>query len=263
MCEIIDNAYADDELCQKYKWFSLKIHTKHRKSMVGCYDIENHIVNIYNLESGGTNNIQTLLHEVSHHIDWVQNGKTGHQKPFYAAYRKLLYSALDLGKLDIKTVEKYLADYYSDSKKIQKMLDEYVPHKPVIQRTKTDEIVHVFNCFDQKEDIKKKKYHWDAISKSWCKETKNSKTEIEWLKKLGIKEENISVLNANKMSLSTLKGNKQIKAFDAYKIKDKLKKRGYRWDSNNQTWYFTGTDDKINLEARYLTRNDVGYIIVD
>lgn len=207
--KIIDYAYKDDPKKEKYKWFKLNVLTRKMKSKSGDYNIRTHAIRIVDtLDTKEGNNISTLLHEVSHHIDWVMHGKTGHKKDFYEVFATLIYAALDLNFVDCYDLRNM--DFRnSDYNKVQKILDNYVPHRQNnVQETYQ---VKVFNSYSQKDELSQNGYFWNKISKSWDKDNLN-KEEVEYerykLKQLGFTEKSIKVVDSSKFNFSDFRSGK-------------------------------------------------------
>lgn len=224
LIKIIEYAYKDSEDPKKerYTWFRLKIETKDMKTKNGQYNTDTHVIQIFNtIGTDEGSNIKTLLHEVSHHIDWVIHGKTGHQKEFYEVYAKLLYSALDLGYVSMKDFKDM--DYRSrDYNKVQKILDEYNPHP--VENTEDEKTfqIKVSNAYEQKEQLKKRKYFWNKLSKTWDKDGLDEEgvnTEKGALEELGFEDEDIKVVDSNKLNFSSYenKKNSDKSAYEAFK----------------------------------------------
>ena len=84
--DIIDEAYKDesDYMRDKYKDFTLSIYNDVKRSSHGQYQPASKHIIIYNLYRGKST-VGTCLHELAHHIDAVQNGRTGIKSQFKRA----------------------------------------------------------------------------------------------------------------------------------------------------------------------------------
>ena len=51
----------------------------------------------------------------------------------------------------------------------------------------------------------------------------------------------------------------RINALDAFRIKDELKSRGYKFDSVTRCWYHEGSAQKIKEEKEFLNTKDIKY----
>ena len=67
----------------------------------------------------------------------------------------------------------------SDSKKVRKMIEDYEP-VPIAYK-KDVLIVRVRNCFDIKDQLKARGYHFNGIEKSWELETSEVENEKKFL----------------------------------------------------------------------------------
>lgn len=130
LCAIIDEAYKDDSLenRRKYKNFSIYIFPdKTCTSVGGTYYPDKKVVRIYNFDEGPLAITGTTLHELSHHIDCMQHGKSGHGKPFYGIYKRLMYTAFDMGQVSPKKLREYtLESIYREKNKVLAIIDEYL-----------------------------------------------------------------------------------------------------------------------------------------
>lgn len=167
MDDIIDVAFSEKEVDERerYKSFKLNILVKENASSSGMYKCNNHSIEIYNPSLGARHLAKCCLHELSHHIDMCQHGKTGHQKPFYGVYAKLIYASLDMGILEKKDFDD---NWSSDQNKVRAIVEKYVPH-PVNYKPENNPMVRVYNGFELKESLKKNGYRWNGIEQVWEK----------------------------------------------------------------------------------------------
>lgn len=169
LIEIINNADLPQERAKYYTWFKLKFDKRELRTKLGDYDRRTHQIRIFNChKSENVNTVLTLLHEASHHIDWVIRGTTNHDKHFYYVHKQLLYSAFDLNKITKEEVLDMERVSMSD-KKIRKMAYEYTPkgkHEKVEKNGLVD--FAVFNCYSVKDTLKENGFRWNATLKAWC-----------------------------------------------------------------------------------------------
>ena len=202
--QIIDYAYRDfnDPKKERFTWFKLNVSKIKKRGYSGTYNIQTHEIIVYDvIGTKDGNNISTLLHEVSHHIDWVLHGKTGHQKEFYEVFSKLLYAAIDLNMVSLNELRN-MDHRNRDYNKVQKILSKYSFIKSSVNKDCDEYVIKVLNAYSIKEDLKKMGYHWNSISKSWDKESIHQsilESEKKFLLDLNVSEENIVVLNNNKI----------------------------------------------------------------
>lgn len=201
--EIIDNLdMSNEDLRKRYKWFKLEISNEFKKNSSGEYKTDEHKIIVYQTDNHiNANEVCTILHELAHHCDLCNRGTINHQKEFYEMYRKLIYSALDLKKI---TKEEMVEMNYSNSdyRKVQKILDEYVEKSPRIKiNDKNVADLHIYNCYEYKDILRRMGYHWNQRNKSWYKtiEITEIEMEVETLQSFGIKEYELA--DPNKIKL--------------------------------------------------------------
>ena len=235
---IIENAYLEDPKLYLYKKFYLKILDRATKSYSGLYYEKKREIRVMDIHGDEGNNISTLLHELAHHIDYVKNGKTGHQAPFYEAYKNLIYSALDLGYVEMKTLRE-MAHRNVDFNKVQKILDGYVRSEPMINlEHKT--VISISNSFSIKETLRKRGYYWNGVNKSWYKEISEDDVddEIAAILSLGQSEDDITLSSTGNMNFKTnkVKYPYYIKVENGYDIREELKAGGFLWNKADKKW---------------------------
>lgn len=183
---IIDIAYHDEpkENVEKYKKFKLNILTDNRKSCHGWCNTKTKLIVIFNVmdrESGQV--FMTIIHELAHHIDGVKHGRSGHQKPFYEEYKRLAYTAIDLG---IATKDDF--SHSEDSrghKKVEKFINEYTPylqdHKlPVYQgEEKAAYIAAYGRVYRLRKTLAKKGFRYCISKRTWLKKANPDSAQAE------------------------------------------------------------------------------------
>lgn len=230
--DIIDVAYADcgEEDRKEYKHFRLYISTIEKKSSSGQYFPSNSRIEVYNPSLGARHMAKCCIHELAHHIDKTKNGKTGHQKPFYKEYRKLMYAALDLGILDR---EDFIDDWSSDCNKVRRMLEKYQPC-PMDYQLPGGLILQCRNCYKIRDELKKRKFTWNNLEEAWEKTIKKEdKNEfMEMLRGLGCK--NVEVRNEWDMHIDA--SIIVIASGNTYEAREYLKEKGFWFDTEGKSW---------------------------
>lgn len=199
--EIIDYCYSDDVYIEKYKRFSIEIKNELRASYVGCYNPSvSKIILLDNIRTHENNNfIETSIHELAHHVENIKYRRTDHSKEFYDEYRKLLYGAFDLKKINRYSFINNLDPNFIAYTKVKKIVDEYKPRnvKPAIYT------IEVSNCFDQKTVVKDNGYKWNGDIKTWSKvvDKINLGPEKKKLKDAGISDDNIKIRDVSEIVL--------------------------------------------------------------
>ena len=82
---------------EKYKDFALELTEKQYSSRLGCYSPKEKKIEISAITKECRHDVLiTFIHELSHHIEFVNTKETGHQKSFYDIHKRLLKTAVDL-----------------------------------------------------------------------------------------------------------------------------------------------------------------------
>ncbi|EDT15821.1 hypothetical protein [Clostridium perfringens] len=233
LCDVIDITYPDNE---KYKKFFLDIQNRELKTSHGDYNISNAHIRIFNLSRPYNSIIVTVIHEVSHHIDFCQRKETDHSRKFYDIYHNLLLGALSLGIInleDIKNIDDsaaptQLTRYFGD-------IDTWYFKKKVYKEDIN--IIKVKNSFNIKEILKRRGYHYSKIEQCWYIELSNLElnNETTYLKSL-IEEENIQVSSSIDLKIEAIY---YVIVLNSYKHRELLKKRGYIFNGygiNKNSW---------------------------
>ena len=221
LSDIVRQTYGAD--CNPaYFRFYVEITNKNSRTCHGRYTYRNHKIEIFNTYRDDEAIVCTTIHELAHHVDYCNRRKSDHQKEFYAEYEKLLFAALDMG-----IVNKYkfmeTAKDASDSNKIRKIMDRYIPN-PVSYK-KDAQVISVGNCFEYREELKSMGYKYNGNAKVWEKEVPDADVELE---KLG-RFSGITV-GVSKATELHFEGHEKLVAVgDTYACKAELKKAGFRF----------------------------------
>lgn len=263
--KIIDHAYAREREFRRamYKDFKISIIDRHLNSKNGDYDERTQTIRVVNPEDGAERIAKTCLHELAHHIDYVKNGKTGHQKPFYAVYARLIYSALDLHVIEKKDFEAETMHRSRDYSKVQQIIKAYVPSD---QKTKSPDyiVVLVRSSYEQKDTLKEKGFKWDPIERAWSIVAKKDQEEAitQYLKTIGCNNYSVSNygLKIDVQHYVSVTG-------DTYPYREILKSHGFRFVPKDKSWikYHDSRDMLLNeLDAirKEIGNDDVIYRLV-
>lgn len=247
--DIISVAFKDDGPSQlvKYKKYVLNLDGRNLRSKLGdyrwsrdapctirlfCWDVES-----------WQDSFVTLLHEASHHVDYMQRGTSNHDAHFYEIHKKLLFAAFDMGILTKDDVlnSKTLAQ---NRAKIARLISAYQPHPvPYKQAVKR---IHVYNSFAQKEQLSSNGYRWNGIDKAWEREISAEQAEAEgkYIQTLGIAAVNILFTDGPAI---TTRVRKNVTLFKVpYDYRDIPKHYGYRWSGKpNLTWEKKIVEDSL------------------
>lgn len=248
LCDIVKQAYLEN-LNEKYLKFYIELSPKDSKSMHGFYRYKDRHIVIYNTYRDDEAILCTTVHELAHHVDFCNRGKSDHQKEFYEVYEKLLFTAMDMG---IIHKEKFLLTNKdaSDSNKIRKMMEKYHPN--TVDYKKDMVIISFTNCFEYKDYLKSKGYSYNSNTKAWEKEVADIDTEMKSLKPMpGI---GFSVNKATEIHFNAGSKSKEVKrnasggkvliaTGNTYEYRDALKNEGFKWDTRTKTWQYHILED--------------------
>lgn len=163
--DIIDVAFAGEsvENIKKYKSYNLKILNKECRTSGGMYIFNGCQIQVYNPSLGTKHLAKCCLHELSHHIDYMKHGTSGHQKPFYEIYEKLIFASLNMGILQ---KEDFDDKWAADQNKVRKIVARYIP-EPVDYMSKEMKVIKIKNGFNIKNSLRKRGYTWNALEQVW------------------------------------------------------------------------------------------------
>lgn len=205
----------------------------------------------------------TAIHEVAHHVDHSNRGRSGHDSEFYRIHKILLFAAFDMGILTVDDV------IHSESNarnrdKLAKMMKDYVPHpvdykKDIVQ-------VFVYNSYAVKNTLKANGYRWNGLECAWSKEIlKNElEKEIDFLFRLRLVESDIKVIESHAV---VTRIRKSAKLFHVPRECNHIVKEfGYRWTDAGKLKYWKKKIDGDSLpesERKELEKIEGIYIVVD
>lgn len=247
-CDIIDYAYEGNKRINLYKHVYIEILAKDMKSFNGNYSAKEKKIRLVNLKRDNEVIICTLLHELSHHIDYINRNTTDHSDKFYAVYKEILKAALNMG---IVTTQKLLSMKRdsSDNNKVKKIvkslniqtLNNYKEGKIIIQVNK---------AFEIKDKLRSEGYSWNTLSKTWDKEinVEDKEVIINGLLEITVMD-NLKIKSAIDTSFEHYEN---ISIHNAYKFKENLKVRGYHY--NNKLWIKKISSKNINMEIKELEK---------
>jgi hypothetical protein len=129
---VIREAYKHDQRVEDYLKFRVYYEKKSVRSFGATYTPENKTIRML---LNGTNYedllLSVLIHEATHHVQYVMEGKTDHSPNFRNIQKKLLFTAMNLKYINpfkLKAYYKYLSSY-SEASKVIRMIEEYVKGK--------------------------------------------------------------------------------------------------------------------------------------
>lgn len=202
--EIIKNAYYDKEvsLLERYKNFTLTVLEHSMRTRAGDYNKKTHNIRIIGLEAPEENIILTVLHEVAHHIDWCNRENSDHSAIFYAEYAKLIYSALDLGKINKDNLLNNSERKTTDHNKSVTILNNYERTAPHII-SEEYLCVNVISVAFYRDILAKNGYKWDVKHSMWYKIVRKDlfPQEYKFLYNISVDNDNISLNSSKKLLL--------------------------------------------------------------
>lgn len=234
LLDIIQYTYAgkvDEHLYERYRKFYLICDSKQVKTYAGQYDFRDKSITIVGLTRNPKHIVVTTIHELSHHIDYCNRGTSDHSTEFYKEYEKMLHTALNMCVFqpeDVTSIEDV-----TDGRKVAKMIANWQPK--YISYKNNEKTIKVFNCYEQKDKLKERDYHWQSADKSWEKviDAGLVENEISYLKTF-IKEENIKISDACELEIKI--SGYIIAGKGSYEHKENLKAEGFFYDNKKKTW---------------------------
>ena len=235
--DIIDVAFSDKSVNERrqYKAFKFRISQSEKKTIGGSYYPKEKLVEVNNPSLGAKHIAKCCLHELSHHIDCCQNGVSGHQKPFYAIYTRLIYASLDMGILEKEDFKDLWA---RDGKKVWSIIENYAP-RPVYYEMPSTPYVCVYNAYSVKNALKESGYRYNKLEQTWEKETDDASKEELFLSTLKVKSIKDSTLPYYVIKTPGMKIDAKIyieATGDTYSVKDTLKKYGFFYKKEEKKW---------------------------
>ena len=184
--DLIDFCYkgtVEPDMLAKYHKFYLKLTDKELKSKLGHYIFSKKAIHLFNVKS--SNNVScivTLIHELSHHIDYMNRGTSDHSKDFYNVHIELIMTLFKMGTVSYNEFIN-LKDYASNSNKLKRLVEKGYCVTEQLDYEKEKNWLIVKNCYEAYAYLKKKNYVYNFYIKSWMKkininDIEKSKTEI-------------------------------------------------------------------------------------
>lgn len=248
--DIVTQAYGTD--CNPaYHRFYVEMANKNSKTYHGLYDTRNRKITIYNTYRENQAIVCTTIHELAHHVDFCDRKTTDHQKEFYEVYEKLLFAAMDMG---IVSKEKFLLTTKdaSDSEKIRKMMERYVPHEILYKKDAVT--LSLSNSYAHRQYLQSLEFSYNGNTKAWEKEFESIEEMDAFCKEMkpldGVKMDVFGSKDLHFEGSILL-----IAQGDTYAYKDKLRAAGFRYTKvgRNQAWVFhaKSSDDVVYIKAQF------------
>lgn len=93
---LIINAFPGSTFRDEYVMFSITFDLDKASDRFGEYNMLTHNIRICGMSPNPVDNWKTLIHELSHHVDFCNRGYSDHDKPFFDIYEKMLDAAVYL-----------------------------------------------------------------------------------------------------------------------------------------------------------------------
>lgn len=256
--DIIDVVYGNDRRIPQYKHFKIYLNNERRKDCLGIYKPADSSVTIfYTSDTPRSDILVTLIHEVSHHIEYKRTGQSGHQASFYEIHKKLLFAAFDMNVLKPEDVIQSERSIAQNNNKLSRMIEkEYEPH-PIAYKTNSFAI-RVYDAYEHKDVLKGRGYKYYATDQSWGKTFPENCNEIAELISLGIPMQSIRVIDgsapANKLKVKIRIKYSNLKCSLSEQQRTEIKSHGYRWDAINYGWTKMTFINNLANEILYLSK---------
>lgn len=132
----------------------------------------------------------------------------------------------------------------SDSGKIRNMIKDYEPVS--VGYKENISIIRVHNCYDIKNELKERGYHYNSVEKAWETETSDVVAEERYLKHL--KADASYDVSNNFMSFN--RKSYICAGQGSYDIKDYLKDNGFFFDKKLKAWKKEGNSKDLTVYRR-------------
>lgn len=155
-----------------YKDFKLVITGKELKSKHGQYIFNERKIELFNLTRPPGAVLLTALHEVTHHIEFMDLGESGHKQTFYERFHPLILTSLSLGFIDTEDIVAVDKDT-KDLENLEKYCGSMRYWKYEVQETALVRTLHVTNSYSCKNLLNRRNYKWFPQLKAWEKDYSN------------------------------------------------------------------------------------------
>ena len=179
--DLIDYCYKEKVAANTlnyYKDFYIEFYAKVYSSFLGDYRRTDGRIRIMRVGSATNDSlIITLVHELSHHIDTINRGRSNHDKNFYKIHVELLIGAFDMNLISYESFMQCNTTA-ANNKKIKKLVQKENYVSKNINNYHSNELwVIVPNAYSEKEFFKTNEFKFNSFSKYWFKRCNQSKFE--------------------------------------------------------------------------------------
>lgn len=179
--DLIDYCYKEkvtDNILSYYKDFYIEFYTKVYSSFLGDYRRTDGRIRIMRVGYETNNSlIITLIHELSHHIDTINRGKSNHDINFYKIHVELLLGAFDMNLISYETFMQ-CDTTAANNKKIKRLVqkENYI-FKNINNYHSNDLWIIIPNAYSEKRYFKTNEFKFNSYSKYWFKRCNSSQFE--------------------------------------------------------------------------------------
>lgn len=247
---VLKETYKKDET---HLDFRVSIVSKEIKSKLGRYTPNERLIEVFNLSRKPTSILITAIHELAHHVEFMETGEKGHKKPFYSYYHRLLLTAIRLGLITLDDIKSSATDC-QDLLKLEENHGEIDSWKFEKKRAVEPYIV-VFNCFNEKDDLKQRGYVYFPHNKSWRKKFLDlEQAEKERSLLLYTLHLNKDYVKLGSLATALFTQQYTLAVHGAYGKKKTLEEFGYGWEKFKikGAWVKRIFADQLKTEAKKL-----------
>lgn len=240
--------------------FTLEMIAEERKTFHGQYWPKKHLIQIYNLSRPSEYIISTTIHELAHHIDYVQNGSTAHNQRFYTIMKALLETAVKAGYIKYEVIKK--ASDVRDITQMEKLCGTITAtYDEEMDDNKNHIIIKVFQSYDIKDTLRERGYKFDGTEKAWQKKIliQDADEEKEYVESLS---NNVKI---DLMKLSEIKISAPyyiVVTIDTFTHKDFLKANGFFFNKSGNpanAWIKKIPAQNLDEETKMLKKKGIMY----
>ena len=246
---------ADETYPNRIGQFSLDMLPDEFASRHGDYDRKTKRIRIMNLSNSVGAILATTIHELAHHCEASNTGKTGHSETFYLTMRDLMVTAIKHGWVLPDDLQE-LAGGNAPSNRVflRKFGDELKQVKS--SETNSTSIVKVFDAFAIKDALKAAGYGWSKLELCWTKEVHADQVEQETRFVAACGQARVVVQDARRATMDVVF---HAVVRNGVQQREKLKAAGYRFKGYGYTspvWVKRISAEERDAEARFLKSID-------
>jgi hypothetical protein len=243
---------ADETYPNRIGRFSLDMLPDEFASKHGDYNQATKKIRIMNLSRGEGTILVTTIHELAHHCEVFNTGKTGHGETFYLTMRDLMITAMRHGWVVPEDLQE-LAGGSAPSNRafVRKFGDDLRQIKSSTTGSRTS-IVKVFDAFAIKDALKAAGYGWSKLELCWTKEVHADQIEQEMRFVAACGQARVVVQDARRATMDVVF---HAVVRNGVEQREKLKAAGYRFKGYGYTspvWVKRISAEERDAEARFL-----------